>query len=73
MKIDIIKMKTYQYLCGWCLAIIVDGGQYRIGRLKIEKMNLSDQDKMKIARVYFIRAGQRRPDVLDLFHEDVEN
>jgi hypothetical protein len=35
-------------------------------------MGLSDQDKTTIAREYFIRADQGRPDVLELFHEDAE-
>ena len=30
------------------------------------------QEKIKIAREYFMRADQRRPDVLELFHEDAE-
>ena len=35
-------------------------------------MSLGDQDKIKIAREYFIRADQRRSDVLDLFDADAE-
>ena len=35
-------------------------------------MIIADQDKIKIAREYFIRADQGRPDVLDLFTEDAE-
>jgi hypothetical protein len=35
-------------------------------------MTLTDQDKVAIAREYFVRADQGRPDVLDLTHEDVE-
>src|SRR6266542_824131 len=35
-------------------------------------MSSNDQDKISIAREYFIRADQGRPDVLDLFHEDAE-
>ena len=35
-------------------------------------MSLSDQDKIAIAREYFIRADQRRPDIFELFHEDAE-
>src|ERR1700750_1803459 len=36
------------------------------------QMNLTDQDKIGIAREYFIRADNGRPDVLDLFHEEAE-
>ena len=35
-------------------------------------MTSTDQDKIAIAREYFIRADQGRPDVLELFHEDAE-
>jgi ketosteroid isomerase-like protein len=35
-------------------------------------MNLNDQDKIAVAREYFMRADQGRPDVLDLFDEDAE-
>jgi len=35
-------------------------------------MLANDQEKIKIAREYLIRADQGRPDVLDLFHEDAE-
>jgi hypothetical protein len=35
-------------------------------------MNLNDQDKITIAREYFMRADQGRPDVLDLSDEDAE-
>jgi|SRR5450432_908019 len=35
-------------------------------------MSLSDQDKITVAREYFVRADQGRPDVLDLFTEDAE-
>ena len=35
-------------------------------------MNLNDQDKIAVAREYFIRADQGRPNVLDLFDEDAE-
>ena len=35
-------------------------------------MSFTDQDKIKIAREYFIRADQGRVDVLDLFNEDAE-
>ena len=32
----------------------------------------SDQEKIAIAKEYFLRADQGRPEVLDLFHEDAE-
>ena len=35
-------------------------------------MSTSDQEKIAIAKEYFLRADQGRPDVLDLFHEDME-
>jgi len=35
-------------------------------------MGANDQEKIKIAREYFIRADQGRPDILELFHEDGE-
>ena len=35
-------------------------------------MSLNDQDKITIAREYFIRPDQERPDILELFHEDAE-
>jgi ketosteroid isomerase-like protein len=35
-------------------------------------MGLNDQDKITIAREYFIRADQGCPDILELFHEDAE-
>ena len=35
-------------------------------------MSTSDQEKIVIAKEYFLRADQGRPDVLDLFHEDME-
>ena len=35
-------------------------------------MSSNDHDKIAIAREYFIRADQGRPDVLELFHEDAE-
>jgi hypothetical protein len=35
-------------------------------------MSLNDQDKITIAREYFIRADQGRRDILELFHEDAE-
>ena len=31
-----------------------------------------DQEKIRIARDYFVRADQRRPDLLELFQEDAE-
>jgi len=39
---------------------------------KANKMIISDQDKIAIAREYFIRADQGQADVLELFHEDAE-
>ena len=35
-------------------------------------MGSNDQEKIKIAREYFIRIDQGRPDILELFHEDAE-
>ena len=35
-------------------------------------MVANDQEKIKIAREYFTRADQGRPDVRELFHEDAE-
>ena len=35
-------------------------------------MVANDQEKIKIAREYFTRADQGRPDVLELFQEDAE-
>jgi len=35
-------------------------------------MLANDQEKIKIAREYLMRADQGRPDVLELFHEDAE-
>ena len=35
-------------------------------------MVVNDQEKIKIAREYLMRADQGRPDVLELFHEDAE-
>ena len=35
-------------------------------------MVANDQEKIKIAREYLMRADQGRPDVLELFHEDAE-
>src|SRR6266480_4656652 len=37
-----------------------------------DEMSSNDQDKIALAREYFIRADQGRPEVLDLFHEDAE-
>ena len=34
--------------------------------------SLNDQGRIGIAREYFLRADQGRPDVLELFHEDAE-
>jgi ketosteroid isomerase-like protein len=53
--------------------LFVDGGQYRIGRRKmVNDMNSNDQEKVKVAREYFIRADEGRPDVIELFHQDAE-
>jgi len=35
-------------------------------------MTLNDQDKITVAREYFIRADQGHSDVLDLFDENAE-
>jgi ketosteroid isomerase-like protein len=35
-------------------------------------MGSNDQEMVKIAREYFKRADQGRPDILELFHEDAE-
>ena len=35
-------------------------------------MGSSDQNKIAMAREYFMRADQGSPDVLELFHEDAE-
>jgi hypothetical protein len=35
-------------------------------------MGSSDQNKIKMAREYFMRADRKRPDILELFHEDAE-
>ena len=35
-------------------------------------MGSNDQEKIKIAREYFMRADRGSPDVLELFHEDAE-
>jgi len=37
-----------------------------------DEMSSNDQDKITLAREYFIRADQGRPDILELFHEDAE-
>src|SRR5213594_2644912 len=37
-----------------------------------DEMSSNDQDKITIAREYFIRTDQGRPDILELFHEDAE-
>ena len=34
--------------------------------------SLTDEQKIAVARDYFVRSDQGRPDVLDLFHEDAE-
>jgi hypothetical protein len=36
-------------------------------------MSPTDQDKVKVAREYFMRADEGRPDILELFHEDAES
>ncbi len=35
---------------------------------KANEMVLNDQDKLRIAREYFMRSDQGRPDILELFH-----
>jgi hypothetical protein len=35
-------------------------------------MGTSDQEKIEMAREYFMRADRGRPDILKLFHEDAE-
>ena len=35
-------------------------------------MGPTDHEKIKIAREYFMRADQGRPDILELFHENAE-
>jgi len=35
-------------------------------------MSPTDQGKIKVAREYFIRVDEGRPDILELFHEDAE-
>ena len=37
-----------------------------------DELSSNDQDKITLAREYFIRADQGRPDILELFHEDAE-
>jgi hypothetical protein len=37
-----------------------------------DEMSLNDQDRIRIAREYFIRPDHGRPDILELFNEDVE-
>src|SRR5215475_14249407 len=37
-----------------------------------DDMSSNDQDRITIAREYFIRADLGRPDILELFHEDAE-
>ena len=48
------------------------GGSIELANQKSIKMNFNDQDKIAIAREYFIRADQGRANVLELFHEDAE-
>src|SRR5439155_5439398 len=45
--------------------IVVDGGMKVWGRM-------NDQEKVAMAREYFTRADQGRPDLLELLHEDAE-
>ena len=40
--------------------------------MKEGRMASNDQEKINIAREYFMRADQGRPDILELFHEDAE-
>jgi hypothetical protein len=40
--------------------------------MKEGRMGANDQERIKIAREYFMRADQGRPDILELFHEDAE-
>ena len=35
-------------------------------------MGANDQEKIRVAREYFMRADQGSPDILELFHEDAE-
>ncbi len=58
-------------------AIVVDNGRRRRSishRVKKGRMTmtLNDEEKIKIAREYFVRADHRRPDILELFHEEAE-
>src|SRR5207244_13490503 len=39
---------------------------------KTKEIVLNDQDKIRIAREYFMRADQGRPDIFELFHDDAE-
>ena len=41
-------------------------------RRKKGRMGSSDQNKIAMAREYFMRADRGRPDILELFHEDAE-
>src|SRR4029077_4103565 len=41
-------------------------------RRKEGRMGSSDQNKIAMAREYFMRADRGRPDILELFHEDAE-
>jgi SnoaL-like domain len=43
-----------------------------LDNLKGSKMNISDHDKITVAREYFLRTDQGRTDILDLFHPDLE-
>src|SRR6266581_6910045 len=40
--------------------------------IKANEMVSNDQDKIRIAREYFMRADQGRPDIFELFHDDAE-
>ena len=40
--------------------------------IRENEMGSNDQDKIRIAREYFMRADQGRPDILELFDEDAE-
>jgi hypothetical protein len=33
---------------------------------------MKDQEKIAIAKQYFIKADQGSPEILDLFHQDIE-
>jgi len=41
-------------------------------RSKEGRMGSSDQNKIAMAREYFMRVDRGRPDILELFHEDAE-